>query len=1080
MAATLGIASLGTEVDLKGLDKGLDAAESKTNSRFSKIGAAVKSIGGAAILGGVGLLAGAIVGVGAAAFDVGSQTRDAVNNMRSQFGLAEEDAQRFGDVARDVWANNFGESIGDAANAIGLVNQQMADFGVTSNAEIKDATENAFRMRDAWGIEVPEGLDAATTLMDKFGLSQQEAFDLMASGLQNGLNRSGDFLETIGEYSVEFAAAGFSAEEMYQILADGAEGGVLGTDKVADSIKEMGIILNEGGDGVKEAFDTIGLSFDEIAGFVASGDEQWADYFPNIIEGLKSIEDPMERSKAEVAIFGTMAEDLGVGFTDAFSTSTETVNLFGEDVQIASMQFGTSMEDMAGAIDKVDAQYNSFPQVFEAGKRKILNAIAPIGDFMLGVANQHLPAVMGAVDRFSGKLATVIELLTAGDVRGALTEIFGAGVADAILNIAGGVQTLIGQLQSGDWSGAINTILGALESLGANLWGTLQPHLATLIGNVTTWFTSQDWGGMARQALAKLANGASDLWSLLQPAFLQMWSDLQSWFKSVDWAGLAQTVGEELMGAFSSVDWGAAGQAIMDGLSSGLESVGLGAVADRIGDFTGQIGDRLGEHGPAVRSALGTAWQFVKAIVSSAISVIGPAISSFISNARSALSSFAPALEAFKGLWAAIGPFLQAAGAILGGIILGIIGLVVGLINGIGQAIGPFIEMIAGIVSGLATALTGVIQIITGIFNLIIGLVTGNTEMIQGAFATMGTGVVNLVTGLASGVVSLVNGLVNTLVALVSGLVTGVITFFTNLYHQVVGGSIIPDMVNGVVTWITSLYSRFVSLINLLWTTVKSAFVAAVAAVLSTVIGWVTNVVSKATSLKSQFETKIAALWTAVKSKFTTSVSAVLGTITGWISDTIGKVTGLKTDFEGWIGDMWAAVETKFTTAKTTLTTAMTTIKDELLQVFENAWNAFTSIGDTLIQSIVDGIENAKGRLRSMLQGVAGLLPEWLKSFLGIASPSKPMFAIGVNLGQSLALGMGDQTGHLERAAEDLARASVPSSNLLMDLVAEMMRPGNLFAPAPAEKSFTNYGGMIVENPRDTDDLLDQFQRMTT
>src|SRR5690606_1684169 len=112
-------------------------------------------------------------------------------------------------------------------------------------------------------------------------------------------------LDTIGEYSGLFSEAGFTAAEMFSIMETGAQGGVLGTDKIADSIKEMGIILNEGGDEVAAAFDTIGLSFGDIQQSVADGEATWADYFDDIVGGLQGIDDPLLRNQAQVAIFGT-------------------------------------------------------------------------------------------------------------------------------------------------------------------------------------------------------------------------------------------------------------------------------------------------------------------------------------------------------------------------------------------------------------------------------------------------------------------------------------------------------------------------------------------------------------------------------------------------------------------------------------------------------------------------------------------------------------------------------------------------------------------------------------------------------
>ena len=60
-----------------------------------------------------------------------------------------------------------------------------------------------------------------------------------AQGAQNGLNKNDDLLDTINEYSVQFAKAGISAEEMFNMLQNGAEAGTWSVDKLGDAFKEF-------------------------------------------------------------------------------------------------------------------------------------------------------------------------------------------------------------------------------------------------------------------------------------------------------------------------------------------------------------------------------------------------------------------------------------------------------------------------------------------------------------------------------------------------------------------------------------------------------------------------------------------------------------------------------------------------------------------------------------------------------------------------------------------------------------------------------------------------------------------------
>lgn len=85
-------------------------------------------------------------------------------------------------------------------------------------AKIQELTEGALTLRDAFGFEVNETMRAANMLMDQFGISGEEAYNLIAQGAQNGLNKNGDLLDTINDYAVHFKQTGRGAEDFLTCL----------------------------------------------------------------------------------------------------------------------------------------------------------------------------------------------------------------------------------------------------------------------------------------------------------------------------------------------------------------------------------------------------------------------------------------------------------------------------------------------------------------------------------------------------------------------------------------------------------------------------------------------------------------------------------------------------------------------------------------------------------------------------------------------------------------------------------------------------------------------------------------------
>ena len=130
--------------------------------------------------------------------------------------------------------------------------------GMTGSA-LESTTTNALALRDVFDWEVEESVRAAQMMIDEFGVSSEEAYNLLAQGAQNGLDKNQNLLDSINEYSVHFSQMGFSAEEMFGMISSGAAEGVFDIDKLGDAVKEFGIRAKDGSDATMEAFKSLGL-----------------------------------------------------------------------------------------------------------------------------------------------------------------------------------------------------------------------------------------------------------------------------------------------------------------------------------------------------------------------------------------------------------------------------------------------------------------------------------------------------------------------------------------------------------------------------------------------------------------------------------------------------------------------------------------------------------------------------------------------------------------------------------------------------------------------------------------------------
>ena len=127
--------------------------------------------------------------------EVGASYEKAMNKVAMSTGTAGQELENLQGIASNVYADNFGESMEDAAASVAEVYKRTGLVG----KELQKATEDAYTLQNAFGYEVNDSLQATTQLMNTFGISAEEAYTLIAQGAQKGLDQNGDMLDTLNE-----------------------------------------------------------------------------------------------------------------------------------------------------------------------------------------------------------------------------------------------------------------------------------------------------------------------------------------------------------------------------------------------------------------------------------------------------------------------------------------------------------------------------------------------------------------------------------------------------------------------------------------------------------------------------------------------------------------------------------------------------------------------------------------------------------------------------------------------------------------------------------------------------------------
>lgn len=212
-----------------------------------------------------------------------------------------------GIAATAMEVGKFGLKIDNLTSSI---KKMSGENGILSNT----LSGVAQGISSTYDVEVNEVLRSANALTKQMGISFEESMSLIQRGFANGANDSGDFLESIREYSTQFQSAGYSAEEFVAIIANGAKQGVF-SDKSVDTIKEGALRLREMTTATRDALGAIGLSADSLQAGIANGTITMRQAINIVSERISQLQPESKLvGQALADIFGGAGEDAGYQF----------------------------------------------------------------------------------------------------------------------------------------------------------------------------------------------------------------------------------------------------------------------------------------------------------------------------------------------------------------------------------------------------------------------------------------------------------------------------------------------------------------------------------------------------------------------------------------------------------------------------------------------------------------------------------------------------------------------------------------------------------------------------------------------
>ena len=701
----------------------------------------------------------------------------------------------------------------------------------------------------------------------------------------------------------------------------------------------------------------------------------------------------------------------------------------GGGIDVSGLDTGDSVfkkaqEQMEGMKEKIKA----FLEEFKIEIGVIASALG-----LLGLANllSHLGKAIGLGDTFLQKM-NLIKKLAASAItivlqyslvnefmdnyidgegfkeylKGLLVSAIGTGVLYAMWGAPGLViglgVTAVASLKAVLDNGGITNV----ESLTVALTG-----LASAIGAVSIAWSKLGLGA----ALAKAAGNIGAFFALLKEGNGVL-ATLSAAFPKLSGVvasigGVFAKVGPAITGVLSSIGsvFGltggaaiAAGAAVVAAAIAGVVGVivflkenweAMGNVVE--GFFNKNIAPRL--------EAIGQSFQNIK----NALAGVGRAIlnalpDSVIQWLKDAWHWITELVKKI-GEWFATVDWIKAIGnvfEIIGGIIVGVVG----------GAIAGAIDAFVGLIQGAIRVVEGIVDVVSGVVKAVVKLFSGDLQAAGEAVKQIGEGIVKVF-----------QGLYDSTIGIVVNWVKGIIDWCVQMWDELVGHSIIPDMCNAIINCFKNMFTNVINGIKEwvnnviqkckdLWNDIKNCFTS--------------NVAPKFT--KEYWANKLDTIRQAAQEKITaakTAIANVWSGIVSWFNSSVApKFT--KQYWANKLDTVRAAAQEKLTAAKNTITNIWDSTKSWFsssvapkftVSYWTDKFNCIKEGGKAAMNGLLGIVEKAINWMVDKLNKFRISIPSWVpeiggKSFgISLSRVSIPRLAEGGIATRSIFANIGER-----------------------------------------------------------------------
>ena len=731
---------------------------------------------------------------GAVALESFGQVQDSQQRLQNAFGLTSEEAAALTNTARGLARNGFVPSMEEASEAIRIVKTNLKGL---DDQGLQGITEQAIALEKTFGMDMDETLRGVNGLMVNFGLTAEEAMDLMTVGAQNGLDKTHELGDNMAEYSQLWSQMGYSAQDTFAMLQSGLDAGAYNLDKVNDLVKEMGISLTDG--RFEKNIDMFSQSTQDLFKKWQEGGASQKDVINSMIQDFGKMDGQYEQLNKAGTIWSSLGEDNSMKVIQALGKTSEAYdNVSGAAKKMADNSV-TDVDKLKGAMEDLKISLAPIGEAIAKAITPFIEGLKSLGDSFSNLS-PGMQDIIVKIGIFLAAFATVLPIITAvvagigllgtaatalGIGLGSLIGII-AGIAAAIAGIIvvimnwGSITDWIGEKWSsfidwlsGVWDGMKGIASSAWESVVetiSGVWSSFTDKMSGIFEGIASWFSGV-WEGFkeiaskAWTAIGDVIVGILNLWfqwitlpiRAIITAIILIWEGLKA-VASVIWSA----IGDTIIGIWNSLVGFA--QTIWNSLVT-IVTTTWNIISAAASTIWNAISGVISSVWNVIVSTVTTAGNFVMSIVTSAWNTIVSITTSIWNVVKNVLTSAWDAIKSVVSTGISLVQSVITAGwnvikSVTSSVWNGIKEVISSVLNAIKAVVSPAVNAVQSIISSVWNSIRSVTS---SAWNGISSVISGTVGTIKSVIGGI-TGVINGVAGAFNGLLSTVSSVMNRIV----------------------------------------------------------------------------------------------------------------------------------------------------------------------------------------------------------------------------------------------------------------------------------------------------------------------------